>query len=253
MGTSKKYPRKTRGEPRQRNNATVRGQLDRLHTDREYESELTALREQVLFMGASVEELFTGAVRAFSDRDPELAKKVARLDGQVDQLELDIDDACLHVLARRQPVASDLRFVTTALKVVTDLERIGDLASNICERVIELRAVEPPIGSDSIGKMADITRNMLRDALDAFVAGDAHKAQQVVERDHLVDQLYADMFPALIKRMTTQPEICDQAMRVLSIAKHLERIADHATNLAEMVVFMVEGEDVRHLRAVAEG
>ncbi len=225
--------------------------LDRLHTDREYEHELTALRERVLFMGASVEELLTEAMRAFADRDLDRATRVSELDEQIDRLELEVDGACLHVLARRQPVASDLRFVTTTLKVVTDLERIGDLATNICERVIELGSNAPPAGADTIAKMADIARAMLREALDSFVAGDARRAQAVVERDMSVDQLYADLFPVLVKRMTSEPQVCDNAMRVLSIAKHLERIADHATNLAEMVVFMVEGEDVRHLRAVA--
>jgi phosphate transport system protein len=227
--------------------------LDRLHTDREYEHELTALRERILFMGASVEELLTSAMRAFTERDAAHAERICELDEQIDRLELEVDGACLHVLARRQPVASDLRFVTTTLKVVTDLERIGDLATNICERVIELGSNAPPAGGETIAQMADIARNMLREALDSFVAGDARRAHQVLERDMEVDQLYAALFPVLIKRMTSQPEVCDNAMRVLSIAKHLERIADHATNVAEMVVFMVEGEDVRHLRAVAQG
>ncbi len=227
--------------------------LDRLHTDREYEHELTALRERVLFMGASVEELLTSAMRAFTERDTARAERICESDEQIDRLELEVDGACLHVLARRQPVASDLRFVTTTLKVVTDLERIGDLATNICERVIELGSNAPPAGAETIAQMADIARSMLREALDSFVAGDARRAQQVLERDLEVDQLYAALFPVLIKRMTSQPEVCDNAMRVLSIAKHLERIADHATNVAEMVVFMVEGEDVRHLRSVAQG
>jgi phosphate transport system protein len=227
--------------------------LDRLHTDREYEHELTALRERVLFMGASVEELLTSAMRAFTERDTARAERICESDEQIDRLELEVDGACLHVLARRQPVASDLRFVTTTLKVVTDLERIGDLATNICERVIELGSNAPPAGAETIAQMANIARSMLREALDSFVAGDARRAQQVLERDMEVDQLYAALFPVLIKRMTSQPEVCDNAMRVLSIAKHLERIADHATNVAEMVVFMVEGEDVRHLRSVAQG
>lgn len=225
--------------------------MNRLHTDREYEGELTALREQILLMSATVEELLTGAMQAFHDRDAGRARQSADLDNQIDQLELDIDNACLQILARRQPVASDLRFITTALKVVTDLERIGDLAGNICERVIELGATALPAGTAQIETMADIARNMLRDSLDAFVARDAPKAQTVGARDRRVDQLYADMFPLLVKYMSEQPEHCDPAMRVLSIAKYLERIADHATNLSEMVIFMVEGEDVRHPSAKA--
>lgn len=224
--------------------------MNRFHTDREFEQELSSLRERVLFMGACVEELLTGAVQAFTERDPERARRVIGLDAQVDQLELDIDDACLQILAKRQPVASDLRFVTTALKVVTDLERIGDLGTNICARVIELDLQGPPVGAQTIGQMVALTRSMLHDALDAFVAGNARFAQEVIERDAQVDKLYADLFPELIQLMTSQPELVDQSMRVLSIAKHLERIADHATNLAEMVVFMVKGEDVRHGRAL---
>src|SRR6478736_1002207 len=127
--------------------------LDRLHTDREYEHELTALRERVLYMGASVEELLTEAMRAFQERDPVRAARVRDLDEQIDRLELEVDGACLHVLARRQPVASDLRFVTTTLKVVTDLERIGDLATNICERVIELGSNAPPAGAETSAQM----------------------------------------------------------------------------------------------------
>jgi phosphate transport system protein len=222
-----------------------------LHTDREYEGELTALRERILLMGATVENLLATAMQAFHDRDGDLARAAASSESQIDQMELDIDNACLHILARRQPVASDLRFITTALKVVTDLERIGDLASNICDRVIELAASERPAGTAQIETMADIVRNMLRDGLDAFVARDSRKAKTVGVRDSRVDQLYADMFPLLVKYMSEEPAHCASAVRVLSVAKHLERIADHATNLSEMVIFMVEGEDVRHPGAKA--
>jgi len=219
----------------------------RLHTDREYEGELIALRDQVLLMSATVEKMLTGSIQAFQAKSVDQARAALELDNQIDQLELDIDNACLHILARRQPVASDLRFITTALKAVTDLERIGDLASNICERVIELGSTDPPAGAAQIQEMADIARAMLRDGLDAFVARDAARAEGIRERDNRVDQLYADMFPLMIQHMSARPEQCDAVMRVLSIAKYLERIADHATNLAEMVIFMVEGEDVRHL------
>jgi len=219
----------------------------RLHTDREYEGELIALRDQMLLMSATVEKMLALAIQAFQAKSEDQARAALQLDNEIDQLELDIDNACLHILARRQPVASDLRFITAALKAVTDLERIGDLASNICERVIELGPTDPPAGVAQIQEMADIARAMLRDGLDAFVARDAVRAEGIRERDNRVDEVYADMFPLMIQHMSARPEQCDAVMRVLSIAKYLERIADHATNLAEMVIFMVEGEDVRHL------
>lgn len=220
--------------------------MHRLHTDREYEAELSTLRDQVLRMSATVEKMFTGSVRAFQEKSPEQARRALTLDDQIDRLELTIDSGCLQILARRQPVASDLRFITTALKVVTDLERIGDLASNICERVIELGDNDPPMGAAEVQEMAEIASSMLQDALDAFVARDARRAHGVRERDERVDELYADMFPKMVGCMAEKPERADSVMRVLSIAKYIERVADHSTNLAEMVIFMVEGEDIRH-------
>jgi phosphate transport system protein len=173
-------------------------------------------------------------------------------DRHVDQLELNIDRMCLKVLARRQPVASDLRFIATALKLVTDLERIGDLGVNICERVVEL-GDEPPLSVNaSVARIADAAREMLHDALDAFVERDARRAEQVMLRDQTVDAYYAQLFPELVAHMMADPRVVYRATRVQSIGKYLERIADHATNLAEMVVFMVKGEDVRHTTSGAD-
>jgi len=216
------------------------------HTDREYEAELEALRERVLLMGARVEELVTLAMRSYVERSVDLARSTIELDRNVDQLELDIDELALQILARRQPVASDLRFITTTLKLVTDLERIGDLGVNICERVAELGADRAPNPHDPIPRLADVAVGMVRDALDAFVAGDAFKAEQVVDRDKIVDSYYAQLFPELLPRMMSDPGVVLESTRLLSIGKCLERLADHATNIAEMVVFMVKGQDVRH-------
>lgn len=221
------------------------------HTDREYESELEKLREQVLLMGARVEELLSQAMQAFSTRDAELARQTLRSDRQVDQLELDIDQLCLKILARRQPVASDLRFITTTMKLVTDMERIGDLGVNVCERVIELAPEAPLSASSSVMRIAEATHAMLHDALDAFVVGDVTKAEEVIERDGIVDAYYAQLFPELLQLMMKEPESVFRATRLQSIAKYLERIADHATNIAEMVVFMVRGKDVRHAFALS--
>lgn len=226
--------------------------MGRLHTDREYEAELSSLLEQVLFMGARVEEQLALALRAYADHDGDLAREVSSADAQVDRLELEIDQACIQMLARRQPVASDLRFITTTLKMVTDLERIGDLATNIGERVLDLETAPHALRPKIILEMGEQAKHMLHDAMDALVAGDPRRAQEIVERDSVIDQQYAALFPAIAQQMCTDPVVVDQLMRTLSIAKYIERIADHATNLAEMVIFMVEGRDVRHLHTGAE-
>ena len=218
----------------------------RQHTDLGYEEELRKLREQLLMMGAKVEEMIANSMRALVERDTLLAREMLEFDHQINRLEIETDEACLRLLARRQPVASDLRFITIALKLVTDLERMGDLAVNICERVIELND-EPPLKPYlDLPRMAEAAQGMLRDALDAFVAADADRAGQVIERDRVLDAYYADTFRVLLTYMMEDPRNIYRATRVQSIAKYLERIGDHATNLAEAVVFMVRGKDIRH-------
>ncbi|MCC6665242.1 MAG: phosphate signaling complex protein PhoU [Polyangiaceae bacterium] len=223
------------------------------HTDREYEAELETLKEKLLLMGARTEELISQAMRAFAERDADSAKLTMRIDRQVDQLELDIDQLCLKILARRQPVASDLRLITTTMKLVTDLERIGDLGVNVCERVIELSAEPPLPATQSVTRIAEAALAMLHDALDAFVAGNTELAEEVIERDGQVDSYYAQLFPELLQLMMKDSGSVFRATRLQSIAKYLERIADHATNIAEMVVFMVRGKDVRHAFALSRG
>ncbi len=223
-----------------------RDMVDRRHTDREYENELAQVRERVLLMGARVEEMMTSSRRAFIERDQALANATIRNDHQIDHLEIEIDELCLQVLARRQPVASDLRFITATLKLVTDLERIGDLCVNMCERVAELCDDPTYPTQGPMPRMGDAAQGMLHDALDAFVAGDATKAEQVVERDNVVDAYYAQLFPELVAHMMSDPTVVFRSTRMLSIGKYIERIADHATNIGELVVFMVRGQDVRH-------
>jgi phosphate transport system protein len=223
------------------------------HTDREYEAELETLKEKLLLMGARTEELISQAMRAFAERDADSARLTMRIDRQVDQLELDIDQLCLKILARRQPVASDLRLITTTMKLVTDLERIGDLGVNVCERVIELSAEPPLPATQSVTRIAEAALAMLHDSLDAFVAGNTELAEEVIERDGQVDSYYAQLFPELLQVMMKDSGSVFRATRLQSIAKYLERIADHATNIAEMVVFMVRGKDVRHAFALSRG
>jgi phosphate transport system protein len=222
------------------------------HTDREYETELEKLREQFLLMGAKVEEMIANSMRALVERDTQLAHRMIEYDHQVNRLEVEIDDLCLRVLARRQPVASDLRFITIALKLVTDLERIGDLGVNICERVVELNQESPLKPYIDLPKMAEAAEGMVKEALDAFVAGDDERARRVIERDRVVDAYYAQIFRELLTYMMEDSKNIYRATRLQSIAKYLERIGDHATNLAEMVVFMVKGKDIRHLGRLDE-
>jgi phosphate transport system protein len=220
--------------------------------DREYDAELHKLHEQLLLMGAKVEEMIASSMRSLVERDSELARRLIEFDHQINRLEVETDELCLRVLARRQPVASDLRFITIALKIVTDLERIGDLGVNICERVIELN-MEPPLKPYvDLPRMAETAQGMIRDALDAFVNADEQRAGEVIERDRVVDAIYSQVFRELLTYMMEDPRNIYRALRAQSIAKYLERIGDHATNLAEMVIFMVLGKDIRHVGSMVE-
>jgi phosphate transport system protein len=224
----------------------------REHTNREYEGELRRLRDQLLLMGAKVEDMIKNSIRALVDRDGALAQRMIAEDRKVNQLELEIDGLCMQVLARRQPVASDLRFLTTALKLVTDLERIGDLGVNICERVLELNN-EPPLKPYvDLPNMAAEVEAMLHEALDAFVVADVDRAQRVIARDKTVDAYYTQIFRELLTYMMEDPRNIFRATRLQSIGKYLERIGDHATNLGELVVFMVKGKDIRHVGKLGE-
>jgi phosphate transport system protein len=218
----------------------------REHTDQEYEQELRHLREQLLLMGSHVEGMIGSSLKALIERDSELAERTIANDRTIDRMEVEIDGLCLQIMARRQPVASDLRLVATVLKAVTDLERMGDLGVNIAERVLELNrepSLKPYV---DLPRMANQAQTMLREALDAFVAKDADRASRVIELDQAIDDLYAQVFRELLTYMMEDAKNVYRATRLQSVAKYLERIADHATNLAELVVFMVKGRDIRH-------
>jgi phosphate transport system protein len=218
----------------------------REHTDREYEHELRQLRETLLVMGSQVERIIGDSILALQERNTTLAKQIIDTDHVVDRMEVELDGLCLQILAKRQPVASDLRFIALVLKVVTDLERIADLSVNICERVIELGS-EPPLKPYvDIPRMGIEVQGMLRDSLDAFVAKDAEKARKTIDRDLTVDALYAQVFRELLTFMMESGHNVYRATRLQSIAKYLERMADHTTNMAEMIIFMVDGNDIRH-------
>ncbi|MDD9936564.1 MAG: phosphate signaling complex protein PhoU [Myxococcales bacterium] len=222
------------------------------HTDREFEAELEELRRGLIVMGGRVEEMITDSVRAFAERDAVLAEATIRSDSKVNQMELDCDELCLMILAKRQPMGSDLRFITLALKMVTDLERIGDLAVNICERALDLAVEQPLARSPEIPQMAELVQRMVHDAIDAFVRWDDELARRVIASDDQVDEIYGQATRDLLDRMTTDPKTIERGIHVLSVAKWLERMADHAENLAEHVIFMVSGTDVRHNHKAAQ-
>jgi phosphate transport system protein len=223
------------------------------HTSRHYEKDLQDLKEKILLLGGTVEEMIATAMRSLLDRKPDLARRVIESDPKVDATELDVDHLCLSLLALRQPAASDLRFIATALKIVTDLERIGDLAVNIAERAIELNE-EPPLKPYiDIPRMASAASDMLHQALDAFVNRNPDQARRVLAADAAVDSLNVQLFRELLTYMIEEPKNVSRALRITFIAKYLERIADHATNIAQMVIFMCEGRDVRHPGAHGAG
>lgn len=220
---------------------------NRRHIDRDFERELGDLRERLLRMAGQVESMIADAVRAYMTRDVELAKRTIDADPQVNRAEVEADALCLQILARRQPVASDLRFVTLALKMVTDLERIADLAVSVANRAIALAEIDQPLPPHpDMERIADTARGMVRDAIDAFVARDGEKARSVLMRDDEVDDLYHGLFRDLLADMRAGRASVDAGILVQASAKFLERIADHATNLAEEVIFLVDGTDVRH-------
>ena len=221
-----------------------------LHTDRAYETQLGKLRISVLEMGGLVEQQIAQAIRALVTSDEHLARATIARDHTVNRLDVEIDDLCLKLLALHQPAARDLRLITTALKITTDLERLGDLASNIAERALEL-AAEPPLKPYiDIPRMAELARDMLHRSLDAFVREDTTLALAVCAADDTIDDLHQQLFRELLSFMVENPNTISRAMRLLFVSKSLERVGDHATNIAEMVIFMAKGRSIRHLDTV---
>jgi len=216
------------------------------HTDQQYDAELEGLRSKLLTLGGKVEAEIAVSMRALAERDSNLAEQVVESDRQVNLLELEVDESCRRLLALRQPAASDLRFITTALKIVVDLERMGDLAVNIAERAIELNQSPPLRPVHDLGRLAQLCQSQLRKALDSLVDGDADKAAAIIGDDEILDALYHALFNELLSLMMEDPRNIRRASSMLFVAKHLERLGDHVTNVAEMVVYMVRGTDVRH-------
>jgi len=213
---------------------------------RHFHEELEQVKEKTLKLGSLVETMVENAVACLVDRDSHLAGEVIASDQKVDSLEVEINEDCIRLLALQQPAAGDLRFITTAMKITTDLERMADQAVNICQRAIELNE-EPQLKPYiDIPMMSQLSQKMMRDALDAFVRRDADLAREVIPADDKVDALKNQMFRELLTFMMEDPRTITRAIRLILVSRHLERIADHATNIAEMVVFFVEGKNIRH-------
>jgi phosphate transport system protein len=220
--------------------------MEREHFSRIYDAELYDIREKLLEMGGKVEVMISNAMKSLVERDSELAEQTIAFDHEINHLEVEIDEKCLVVLATRQPAARDLRFITLALKIVTDLERIGDQCTAVAKRALELNQ-EPPLKPYiDLPRMAHWAAVMVKEALDAFVRGDDALALKVCNDDQFVDDLNEQIQRELITFMMEEPETISRAIKINYISKCLERIADHATNIAEMVIFMVKGKDIRH-------
>ncbi len=217
-----------------------------INVRREFDAELQDLKKKVLVMGSLVQTMLADSLTALVTRDTPLASSVDARDNEVDRMEISVDELAVRIIALRQPAASDLRLIIAALKIIKDLERIGDIAVNVAERVIELNA-EPQLKPYiDLPRMVDAVQAMIRDSLDAFVNDDAELAQKVLDADDFVDSLNVQIFNELLTFMLADIKTINRATRLIFISKYLERAADHATNVAEEVIFAIQGRDVRH-------
>ena len=214
--------------------------------ERHFDQELEELKNQLLLMGGRTEAIIQKSVEALRRRDPGLAQTVDDDDRVIDRLEIDVEERCVGLLALRQPLAADLRFITAALKISNDLERMGDHAVNIATCAVRLAEVPPLKPLVDIPRMADMAASMLRDALDAFVRRDAATARRLCRRDDEVDDLNRQLFRELISYMIEDPATITRAMDLILVARNLERVADLATNVAEEVVFIAEARIIKH-------
>src|SRR5262245_41806330 len=216
---------------------------------RHFHEELETLKQTLLAMGGLVEDQIRRTVRALVERDSELAQDVIDRDRQVNAYDVEVDETCVNLLALHQPTAGDLRFITTAMKIVTDLERIGDQAVNIAQRALELNR-EPQLKPYiDLPRMAERAQRLVKQCRDDFVSRDTAVARGVCAADAEVDALKEQIFRELLTFMMEDPRTIPRAIRLILISRFMERVADHATNIAEMVIYMVEGKMVRHTLA----
>jgi len=220
-----------------------------MHIQRHFDRDIEEIKELLLRMGAMVEESIQQSIRALLEGDLAVAEQVIANDDRIDQMEVQIDQHVIELIAKMQPAAGDLRFVATVMKITPELERIADLAQDVCERVTELSrepSIKPMV---YLPRLAADTQTMVREALDAFVRGDAVLARKVIAQDDVVDQLTEDSFRTLLTYMLENPRNISAAIRLTFIGKYFERMADGATNICEMVVYLVEGRMIKHEHA----
>jgi phosphate transport system protein len=219
---------------------------EKRHTSTHYEKELREVKQSLLYLGALVEKAIELATEALVDRNTELARKVICDDNVIDQLDVEIEEKCIRMLALRQPTARDLRFIATAIKINGHLERIGDMAANIAEKSIILSEEPPMKPYIDIPRMAEIARGMIKESLDALVKEDTDLARKVRMEDETIDNLNEQVFRELLTFMMEDPKKIHRALIIMQISKSLERISDHAVGIADMVMYMVTGKIVRH-------
>lgn len=213
----------------------------------EFEKELSTLHQDIIRMGAHVEQAINEAVQALTDLDSEKARRVIANDDVIDEMEREIDRRCVEIIARQQPVASDLRDLTSTLKLITDLERIADHASDISERIIALNALpNKVVVPHDVITIAEVSKQMLRGALDAYVTRNETMASEIIRMDDRVDDLYAKLKKYLIHLMSVDSENVEQLVELLLICKYFERISDHAQNVAEWVLFYIKGRHMNY-------
>ena len=210
------------------------------------DQELYQIRQRLLEMGGRVEEMIAGAMSSLTERDSEQAQRIVEEDRLVDRLEKALDEACISIMATRQPTAGDLRFLVAVMKIVNDLERMGDSAKNIAQAAIIINQEAPLKPYIDLPHMARLARQMVHESLDSFVQRNAGLAREVWKRDDEIDALYHQLFRELLTYMIEDPKKAPRALYLLLVAHNLERIADHATNVCEDVVYYVEGQDMRH-------
>ena len=219
---------------------------EKRHTSSHYEKELQEIKNGLIFLGALTEKAILLAMKSLSERNSDIAHKVIRADEEIDKLDTELEERCIKVLALRQPTAIDLRFITTAIKITGHLERIGDMAVNIAERAIQLNA-EPQLKPYmDLPRMADIVAEMIKDSLDSFIRSDLSMAEKVRQAEQVTDDLNEQIFRELLTFMMEDSHSIHRSLMIMQVSKNLERIADHAKGIADMVTYMVTGECVRH-------
>jgi phosphate transport system protein len=225
---------------------------EKRHTSAEYERELQEIKDGLLYLGALTEKALEDGSVALLERNTELAKQIICNDDVIDRLDVEVEEKCIRLLALRQPAARDLRFITTAVKITGHLERIGDMAAKIAEKVIILNELPPIKPYIDLPRMAEIVRGMIHKSLDAMVREDVDAAQKVREEDAVIDRLNDQVFRELLTFMMEDPHKIQVSLYIMQISKNLERIADHAEGIADMVIYMVTGKSVRHQPTCAE-